>query len=389
MAHNMISNYQQMQVDTEEKIRVANEKLAEIDRIDNATKGLASSMEGLMTAARQGLSYLSGSWNGTGFSTATGRNLSWMTEINKVKSEKIDEMSEKAFIAKLYDPYSSLLLDAKDRKRALKFLEEEIQKRGGSIDLRFLDWNNPDDVAIYSTVTKLTLAYNIDPQKVETLTEHMGNMLARNEIYAIDFKDFTVLNKEMLAAVEKDSSNSLQLIQKKGWRKVTEENHQAISATGDIVMEAAYIAVISRFSTTKSQQTGGSVKGTGGAKTTTINGKTYTVKPGPKIGGSKFKIPEVNGIGSSVASSTGNVINTQRSVRHSTVTKNPGLKGKANTSVDIVDSNGNLKTRRWYGKDGKAIRDVDMTNHGNPSKHPEWPHEHNFKYNADGTLKER
>ena len=57
--------------------------------------------------------------------------------------------------------------------------------------------------------------------------------------------------------------------------------------------------------------------------------------------------------------------------------------------MDILDKNGNVATRRWYGSDGKAIRDVDITNHGNPGLHPEWPHEHIFEYNPDGSLKNR
>ncbi len=82
------------------------------------------------------------------------------------------------------------------------------------------------------------------------------------------------------------------------------------------------------------------------------------------------------GTRSTVKTNLGNEIDITPSKNHSTTTKNPGLEGKPNSSVDILDSNGNIKTRRWYGPDGKQIRDVDFTNHGNPKKHPEWPHEH-------------
>lgn len=53
-----------------------------------------------------------------------------------------------------------------------------------------------------------------------------------------------------------------------------------------------------------------------------------------------------------------------------------GVEGESNSSVDYLDGNGNIKTRRWFGEDRLATRDVDMTNHGNPKLHPEWPHEH-------------
>jgi hypothetical protein len=44
--------------------------------------------------------------------------------------------------------------------------------------------------------------------------------------------------------------------------------------------------------------------------------------------------------------------------------------------VDILNSKGKLATLRWFDEYGNQIRDVDMTNHRNPARHPEWPHEH-------------
>jgi hypothetical protein len=49
-------------------------------------------------------------------------------------------------------------------------------------------------------------------------------------------------------------------------------------------------------------------------------------------------------------------------------------------------SSGDISTRRWYGDDGAAFRDVDMSDHGNPATHPEGLHEHFPKYDADGKL---
>ncbi len=92
-----------------------------------------------------------------------------------------------------------------------------------------------------------------------------------------------------------------------------------------------------------------------------------------KFKGFRFKNEGTN---KTIKTNQGNEIDITPSSNHSTTTKNPGLGGKANSSVDILDSNGNIITRRWYGPDGKQIRDVDFTNHGNPTNHPEWPHEH-------------
>ena len=81
-----------------------------------------------------------------------------------------------------------------------------------------------------------------------------------------------------------------------------------------------------------------------------------------------------------IISTSGKEIDITPSKNHFSVDKNPGTYGKPNTSVDILDSNGNIKTRRWFDSNGRAYRDVDMTNHGNPKKHIEVPHEHIWKY---------
>ena len=82
-----------------------------------------------------------------------------------------------------------------------------------------------------------------------------------------------------------------------------------------------------------------------------------------------------------IISTLGNEIDITPSLKHTSVNKNPGPYGEVNTSVDILDAEGNIKTRRWYDSEGKAYRDVDMSDHGNPKEHPEVPHEHTWEYN--------
>ena len=82
-----------------------------------------------------------------------------------------------------------------------------------------------------------------------------------------------------------------------------------------------------------------------------------------------------------IISTLGNEIDITPSLKHTSVNKNPGPYGEVNTSVDILDAEGNIKTRRWYDPEGKAYRDVDMSDHGNPKEHPEVPHEHTWEYN--------
>jgi hypothetical protein len=52
------------------------------------------------------------------------------------------------------------------------------------------------------------------------------------------------------------------------------------------------------------------------------------------------------------------------------------MEGKPNSSMDRVDDSGNLIQRRYYDENGRPVRDVDFTDHGNPKQHTEVPHEH-------------
>jgi hypothetical protein len=68
------------------------------------------------------------------------------------------------------------------------------------------------------------------------------------------------------------------------------------------------------------------------------------------------------------------------SVKHKTQTGRVGdLKttGEPNSSVDLIDKDGNLLQRRFYGPDGKAITDIDFQHGG--GRH-EFPHEHTWEW---------
>ena len=55
--------------------------------------------------------------------------------------------------------------------------------------------------------------------------------------------------------------------------------------------------------------------------------------------------------------------------------------------ADKVDDDGKVFQRRYYGHDGMAAKDFDTTDHGDPYKHPNGAHKHEFDYskrNAHG-----
>ncbi|WP_339099576.1 T7SS effector LXG polymorphic toxin [Enterococcus sp. DIV0849a] len=112
------------------------------------------------------------------------------------------------------------------------------------------------------------------------------------------------------------------------------------------------------------------------------DGKNYTLDRNKSKGSTGYK--KASGAKDIIKNNLGKEIDITPSKAHTKVNKNPGPFGEPNSSVDILDSKGELTTRRFYDDTGKAVRDVDMTNHGNPKQHPEYPHEHKWKYDPNG-----
>lgn len=55
--------------------------------------------------------------------------------------------------------------------------------------------------------------------------------------------------------------------------------------------------------------------------------------------------------------------------------------GDSDSIYDLVHEDGKVKQRRIYGKDGKAIKDIDTTDHNKPKYHPMGAHKHEYNYN--------
>jgi len=54
-----------------------------------------------------------------------------------------------------------------------------------------------------------------------------------------------------------------------------------------------------------------------------------------------------------------------------------------NSRKTLSDFSGKRIQVRWFGPDGRAIRDRDFTNHGNSKRHPVVPHDHPWDWNND------
>ncbi|MFT8352731.1 hypothetical protein [Clostridium saccharoperbutylacetonicum] len=54
--------------------------------------------------------------------------------------------------------------------------------------------------------------------------------------------------------------------------------------------------------------------------------------------------------------------------------------GKPNSVTQKVDEDGNIIQERYYDGDGRASKDIDYTDHGNPKQHPNVPHTHKWDW---------
>lgn len=115
-ARSQISSYRRLINITDKKIRMADEKLKNIDYIDTATRNLTVNVENIKQSVKQGLEYLSSSWIGKGYAPAAGRNLKWMTTLDKLWDERTVETAlppdEKIVLDKLEEDYKAGKINA-------------------------------------------------------------------------------------------------------------------------------------------------------------------------------------------------------------------------------------------------------------------------------------
>lgn len=61
------------------------------------------------------------------------------------------------------------------------------------------------------------------------------------------------------------------------------------------------------------------------------------------------------------------------------------IKGEPDSIKDLAREDGSIKQRRFYGKDGRPDKDLDLSNHGNKKRHPIVPHAHDWRGGVRGT----
>lgn len=72
--------------------------------------------------------------------------------------------------------------------------------------------------------------------------------------------------------------------------------------------------------------------------------------------------------------------NEGRTVKRTTDRKLPVEGETPDPVTEQYDKSGKLIRRRYYDGDGKVEKDIDYTDHNNPKKHPQVPHEHKWTW---------
>ncbi|MBS2773255.1 hypothetical protein KFV09_17485, partial [Anoxybacillus rupiensis] len=58
------------------------------------------------------------------------------------------------------------------------------------------------------------------------------------------------------------------------------------------------------------------------------------------------------------------------------------LRGPKKGSLTLRDKKGKVIQRRYYDSAGRAKKDMDYSDHGNPKHHPWGPHRHKWKWDG-------
>lgn len=226
----------------------------------------------------------------------------------------------------LDDPNGSLYLNKGKYKIALQFLEDRMEENGGAISLYRLADKDPE---IY--YVRLVLARLVPGLKVESLQTFVDSFHVvtdgYNEATQKTIDDHS-LNEAMLVLLKKFADDNNKKIQAGGLYKGQEENKEFLANLAEIVKAAVYIALAKGSS-------GG--KGGSGADEAIIQGN-----------------PRAN-----------HKVSDGKSL--------PG-KGEPNSSADLLNPDGTVKQRRYYGDDGRPQVDIDF-NHTDDGTHT-FPHRH-------------
>lgn len=279
-----------------------------------------------------------------------GKGAEWLTKdlaFLKMMMEKYPGLLEV-----MNDPNGSIYLTEGMYDIAMKFLTDCWLNNGCNMSLISLfDQSSPEGIMMRNVMERLLPGFDmsgIDKFRDDLMMKAVEKGYDIEEGWNVD-----LLNRSMFSLLKEECERTKKRMEEDSFYRWQEEHRNFMYTLSDAATILAYYAVAN--------------KGVGSKPDNLVK----------KITGKK------------VISNLGNEVDITPSSNHKTVPKNPGPKGTPNSSIDILDRRGNIATRRWYDSNGNAYRDVDLTNHGNPSMHPEYPHVHTWDWSGPSPIRSK
>jgi len=252
----------------------------------------------------------------------------------------------------MYDPNGSIYLTEGMYDIAMQFIRDCWQNSGCNMDIISLfNQSDPEGTMMRNVLERLLPGFDLSG-----VDKFRDDLLMKGTEKGYDGVlgwNVDILNQEMFSLLEEECKATKKRMEEDPFYRWQEEHRDFMYTLSDAATILSYHVVAN--------------KGLG----------TPSENPTRKVTGKK------------VVSNLGNEIDITPSDNHTTVPKNPGPKGTPNSSIDILDSQGNIATRRWFDSNGNAYRDVDLTNHGNPTTHPEYPHVHTWDWSGSQPLRSK
>lgn len=179
------------------------------------------------------------------------------------------EMEEKyeGLFDLLLDPYGSLYLEDGMYEKAIQFLADYLEEKGGEVFLPGIyDMKDPKDVLVVAVLDRLLT--DCDCSSYDRLINGLENIGAQLGMDQVGGWDVHKLNNDMIEMLRADCMATAEKINTSSFARWTEEHKKFVSIMGDAVLNLAYAVMI--WHCTTAGTAAKKVTSTGGADCKTI-----------------------------------------------------------------------------------------------------------------------
>lgn len=143
----------------------------------------------------------------------------------------------------LLDPYGSLYLEDGMYEKAIQFLADYLEERGGEVFLPGIyDMKDPKDMLVVAVLDRLLT--DCDCSSYERLINGLENIGVQLGMDQVEGWDVRKLNEDMIKMLQTDCMATAEKINTSSFARWTEEHKKFVSIMGNTVLNVAYAAMI-------------------------------------------------------------------------------------------------------------------------------------------------